>query len=385
MMIEVTAYLPRGSVYLAGETIKCHITFSSTSENPSDIDCLAWSSVQIICQCSVSESRVHLPKSQQLSTEEVSTTGCDTSFVPNKGERGLTVLSTKPRILFCDLKLAAGESKSYVFEDVVPSESPPSYKGQAVKYSYKVTIGAQKVNQPAKLIRIPFRVMVLHGLNDISVYTEGEEVTPSNPFLRPQHSESSLLDIAMQVLSTVTARKAPHSYNITNAKGKVAKFILFKQAYKLGEDIVGVFNFADGSVPCVQFSVTLQSEEQISEECRKKPSQGTAVTSYVKHQEMCLHTDKTHINIPIPLTATPCFITDIVCLRWRLHFEFVTSCDPISESERPTDADQSASWRGPATINVETMVWDLPVKIYPTSPIHASSVTMLKTGSCVQI
>jgi hypothetical protein len=50
-----------------------------------------------------------------------------------------------------------------VYEDVVPSESPPSYKGQAVKYSYKVTIGAQKVNQPAKLIRIPFRVMVLHG------------------------------------------------------------------------------------------------------------------------------------------------------------------------------------------------------------------------------
>ena len=44
------------------------------------------------------------------------------------------------------------------------------------------------------------------------------------------------------------------SYNITNAKGKVAKFILFKQAYKLGEDIVGVFNFADASVPCVQVS-----------------------------------------------------------------------------------------------------------------------------------
>ncbi|XP_052099381.1 RAB6A-GEF complex partner protein 2-like [Mytilus californianus] len=384
-MIEVTACLPRGSVYLAGETVKSQITFSNNSQNPSDTDSLAWSSVQIICQCSVSESRVHLPKSQQLSTEEVSTTGCDTSFVPNKGERGLTVLSTKPRILFCDLKLAAGESKSFVYEDVIPVDSPPSYKGQAVKYSYKVTIGAQKFNQPTKLIRMPFRVMVLHGLNDISVYTEGEEVSPSNPFLKPQQSENSLLDIAMQVLSTVTARKAPHSYNITNAKGKVAKFILFKQAYKLGEDIVGVFNFTDGTVPCVQFSVTLQSEEQISEECRKKPGQGTSVTSYVKHQEMCLHTAKTHVNIPIPLTATPCFITDIVCLRWRLHFEFVTSSDPIPESERPTNMDDSASWRGPATINVETMVWDLPIKIYPTSPIHASCVTMLKSGSCVQI
>jgi hypothetical protein len=41
---------------------------------------------------------------------------------------------------------------------------------------------------------------------------------------------------------------------LTNAKGKVAKFILFKQAYKLGEDIVGVFNFTDASVPCVQVS-----------------------------------------------------------------------------------------------------------------------------------
>lgn len=57
--------------------------------------------------------------------------------------------------------------------------------------------------------------------------------------------------------------------------------------------------------------MTLQSEEQISEECRRKPSQGTAVTSYVRHQEMCVHTDRTHINIPIPLTATPGFITDI--------------------------------------------------------------------------
>lgn len=51
------------------------------------------------------------------------------------------------------------------------------------------------------------------GLNDISVYTEGEEVSPSNPFLKPQQSENSLLDIAMQVLSTVTARKAPRKFD----------------------------------------------------------------------------------------------------------------------------------------------------------------------------
>lgn len=33
-MIEVSACLPRGSVYLAGETVKSQITFSNTSQNP---------------------------------------------------------------------------------------------------------------------------------------------------------------------------------------------------------------------------------------------------------------------------------------------------------------------------------------------------------------
>ena len=32
----------------------------------------------------------------------------------------------------------------------------------------------------------------------------------------------------------------------------MARFLLFKQAYKLGEDIVGMFDFDVGTVPCVQ-------------------------------------------------------------------------------------------------------------------------------------
>ena len=34
----------------------------------------------------------------------------------------------------------------------------------------------------------------------------------------------------------------------------MAKFLLFKQAFKLGEDIVGLFDFSDGTIPCVQVS-----------------------------------------------------------------------------------------------------------------------------------
>ncbi|KAL3831384.1 hypothetical protein ACJMK2_023136 [Sinanodonta woodiana] len=383
-MIEVCTSLPR-SVFLAGETIQCYITCTNTNQQQDGVDSLSWASVQIHCQCSVSESRVHLIRTHQLSSEEVSSSSSDTSFAPSKGERGLTVLATKPKILFCDLKLGPGESKTYIYEESLPVEAPPSFRGQAVKYSYKVTIGTQKFNEPTKLLRIPFRVLVLYGLNDLSVYTDNGEVTPTNPFLKTQQKENTVLDIAMQVLATITARKAPHSYNITNARGKVAKCILFKQAYKLGEDIIGIFDFKDGTVQCVQYSVTLQSEEQISEECRKKPNQGTAITSYVRHQETCLHTEKSYISIPIPLTATPGFITDIVCQRWRLHFEFITTCEPIKEPEKPTKPDQSTTWRGPATLNVETMVWDLPVKIFPSNPLHASSVTLIKTANSIRI
>ncbi|XP_046562639.1 RAB6A-GEF complex partner protein 2-like [Haliotis rubra] len=386
-MIEVSASLPRGPVFLAGETIQCDIHFTnigSRSENEPDVSSLAWASVQIICQCTVSESRVILPRAQNLSTEDASTTGCDTSFVPTKGERGLTVLSTKPKILFCDLRLPRGDSRSFTFQDAIPTDAPPSFRGQAVKYSYKVIIGTQRLENVTKMLRIPFRVMVMYGLNDISVYNESEEYAPSNPFLNNQQKENSVLDIALQVLSTITARKAPHSYNITNARGRVAKFLLFKQAYKLGEDIMGIFDFSDGTVPCVQYSVTLQSEEQIAEECRRKPSQGTAITSYVKHQEMCLHTLRTNISIPLPLTASPGFITDIVCLRWRLHFEFVTSCDPVEEVET-SKTDEGSMWRGPPTMNVETMVWDMPIKVFPTNPLHASSVTLMKTSSTIRV
>ena len=74
-----------------------------------------------------------------------------------------------------------------------------------------------------------------------------------------------------------------------------------------------------------------------------------------------------------------------VCQRWRLHFEFVTSVEPIKEPERPTKPDETSTWQGPATVAVETMVWDLPIKIFPANPVHASSVTLLKTvnGICV--
>ncbi len=41
-------------------------------------------------------------------------------------------------------------------------------------------------------------------------------------------------------------------FNITNVRGKVAKFCIFKIVYRLGEDIIGTFTFSEGDIPCLQ-------------------------------------------------------------------------------------------------------------------------------------
>ena len=35
----------------------------------------------------------------------------------------------------------------------------------------------------------------------------------------------------------------------------MAKCIMFKQAYKLGEDLIGIMDFVEGTVPCVQVTL----------------------------------------------------------------------------------------------------------------------------------
>ena len=102
-MIEIKARILRSAVYLSGETLQCEITFSNvnTKECPSPrkvnhykeekqikkVERLAWSSVQIHCQCSVMSGRVVIPGKEDAtaldSTSPISESR--TSFAPSRG------------------------------------------------------------------------------------------------------------------------------------------------------------------------------------------------------------------------------------------------------------------------------------------------------------
>jgi len=211
-----------------------------------------------------------------------------------------------------------------------------------------------------------------------------EDLAPSNPFISDMEKDCPL-DSALQVLQMVTSQRNQKFYNVTNARGHVVKFCIFKQAYKLGEDIVGSLDFNDSNVPCVQFAVTLQSVEEVTPECRESETQRSNILSYSKVHEMCAGYEQTHFVLPIPLHVTPSFASDVVRLKWRLHFEFVTSTSDVKDMNmkpakppNPEDLD-GKGWEGPSSISIETMVWDLPVKLYPNLPSFISQGLQMQT------
>jgi hypothetical protein len=65
------------------------------------------------------------------------------------------------------------------------------------------------------------------------------------------------------------------------------------------------------SAVVVQFSVVLQSEEEIAPGCRRWSKQGSAVVSYTKYHEVCLSLKHSQLILPIPLHVTPGFVTDL--------------------------------------------------------------------------
>lgn len=100
-------------------------------------------------------------------------------------------------------------------------------------------------------------------------------------------------------------------YNISNNRGRVCRLTLFKNNFRLGEDVLGTIDFDHTDVPCIQFTVTLQSEELLNSNYRRKSSQLSNLTSFTKQSEFCLSTSQTYLSLSIPLSCTPSFSMDL--------------------------------------------------------------------------
>ena len=80
------------------------------------------------------------------------------------GVKSIPILSTPQSILFVDLRLEPGESKSYKYSHPLPKGIPPSCKGRAIKITYSLVVGTQRASNitrqhQVQRASIPFRVL----------------------------------------------------------------------------------------------------------------------------------------------------------------------------------------------------------------------------------
>lgn len=261
---------------------------------------------------------------------------------------------------------------------------PSTYRGTSIRYFYKITIATQKVGAKVQALHLPIRVLSLPtsiNAEEIPALCNetSDELSPTNPFLETRKDLGTKLELALHHLQNITARRRPNFYLISNKRGRVARFCLFKQNFKLGEDIVGTLDFSCRTIQCVQVSVTLQCEEILhvipnpSEKDSKNSSNEAQtingkIMNFTKHHEVCVGLLQTQMIIPIPLHVTPTFSTSAVDVRWRLHFEFVTTAKKIEDI---VNLEEQGNWQAPTDIDIETMVWNQPVTLYPTSPMQS--------------
>ena len=131
--------------------------------------------------------------------------------------------------------------------------------------------------------------------------------------------------------------------------------------------------------------MTLQSEECIAEEKRRRTGSSVSTTennlvvAHSKCHEFSLGFMQTHISLPVPLHVTPSFSTDLVTLKWRLHFEFVTTIQPVDWSG------ENDQWQPPGVVDIETMVWDFPILVYPTVPSHVSKTLYVSREATITL
>ena len=78
--------------------------------------------------------------------------------------KAIPILSTPQAVLFVDLRLGPGESKSFTYNHPLPKGIPPSHKGRAIRVGYNLVIGTQRAatklpQQHIQQAEIPFRVL----------------------------------------------------------------------------------------------------------------------------------------------------------------------------------------------------------------------------------
>jgi len=433
--MEVSASFHPQSCFFSGDYVRAIILFSLSPEHPREV-VVAWASAQLHCECVTAEghngasnvangsgggntfvggatsptgpaslSRQNSASadltgmSQSASLPSLSTRRGVTSMRPVDWIEGAQIMSSAPKVLFCELHLWPGEKKVFTYHERLPADLPPSHRGRRIRINYNLLVGIQTLsNASVSVLKEPFRVLShLSGGGDCAVNgllphsaVDGARANPrlaisaASPFLRHPSGDvgganddgSPMVMLNTNPAQILTPRGRPAVYDISTASsGCLARLAMPKKAYKLGEEIMACLSFPtpmENASRCIQYSVALVYTETVS--------LGTDVTSQSKvarFHDFAYGVEESFFSLEVPHNVTPTFSTATVQLRWHLHFEFVVS-PPQTEAERARQRqrealdeaeDGSIEWNAPRSLDVRTLEWDLPVVVASSDPM----------------
>lgn len=336
--------------------------------------------------------------------------------------KSIPLITTPKSILFVDLQLAPGESKSYRFSFTLPRGLPPSHKGRAMKVTYHLVVGTQrpssvngKQQQPIRSVEIPFRVFggvnaegEVLGHNLMSPYiilrdqartSEIYDTPSSTPLSKPsgkpalkrrpsqyavglaefqtyvnhllesprKNSSYGLLSptasvdskglsypdpyaLSTQASSTrdlidltirrsgllYSSEQSATNFTITRASKLIANVVVSRPAFKLGDFVSCVVDFAFAQTPCYGLEMTLESSEKVDPSLAiRSPQSVERATrrSWARTVDSALWSRRCVFNAQIPTNATPTFSTTGVGLDWCVRVEFVVAKQAVEQDK----------------------------------------------------
>lgn len=239
---------------------------------------------------------------------------------------------------------------------------------------------------------------------------------------------------SMRARQSFLKRNAVPVYAITRGKDSIARMYLTKRRLLLGDNITAVFYF-DFENPCLQLGARLEMHEIVKPKhsIGTKQNGGTSTQGsifrkvYGEHGEFVVMNRNTHVTFSVPYDAPATFATDVVEIRWLIHFVFLipqqtqklrasphlTESTVLDDHEATrllgdleihpddsSDDDEVPGWSGgvwagedPATFkaiprgkvgDVEVLRWSLPLRVSgsPNSQWGTRSTRSLRLETC---
>jgi hypothetical protein len=155
----------------------------------------------------------------------------------------------------------------------------------------------------------------------------------------PQGMKESIDMAILRSNLTGAANQSANRFEIARSGRRVAVIMLARPAYRLGETISVVIDFADSRIPCYSINMTLETSEKVDPAIALRSNASIYRATKKVHASFAdnaLFAQKLAFSPTIPPNATPEFITSGVSLEWKLRVEFITPRLLHEDSNGPT-------------------------------------------------